>query len=142
MRTAFLVIGELAARDIYGEAALRAIGDVSKPSAYDCPRAVLDTGTRVTIMAVDRGAQLVMEARADRIAHDPMRLDVVDGKCEVGHLPQGAQVHVQRAGSGVLLVDEQGASFTWNDLELDPERLRAGADLLGAMATAHTGVYR
>jgi hypothetical protein len=46
------------------------------------------------------------------------------------------------SGEALLLVDEQGASFTWNDLELDPERLRAGADLLGAMATARTGVYR
>jgi hypothetical protein len=143
MKAGMHVIGELAASDIYGEAALRAVGALHKPSPFDIPRAELDTGTLVTMTAADRGERLVMEARTGRIAHDPLRLEVVDGRCErASELSQAAQVHVQGAGSGVLLVDEHGASFTWNELELDPARLRAGADLLGAMATAQAGVYR
>jgi hypothetical protein len=39
-------------------------------------------------------------------------------------------------------VNEEGMHFRWRDLELDPVRLRAGADLLGSIAAGHASAYR
>jgi hypothetical protein len=47
---------------------------------------------------------------------------------------------VSKVGSGQLSIGNTSA-FLWNDFETDPDRLRAGAALLGAFG-AHDGVYR
>jgi hypothetical protein len=84
----------------------------------------------------------VMSARVyDPIEHEPMTFDVVDGRAELAtKLPQAAQVHLARVGSGTLSIGNTSA-FLWSDLELDPARLRAGAELLGAISL-RGGVYR
>jgi hypothetical protein len=81
---------------------------------------------------------------AQTIAHDPITLDVIDGAYDqqlASKLPQAAHVHLREAGSGRLVVGDQ-TMFVWSSLELDPSRLRAGAELLGALAAARGGVYR
>jgi hypothetical protein len=142
MRGAMELVALLAARDIYGVAALRAMdASVTQPEG-ERPRAELDTGARVVVMAEDKADQLVMSARTyDPIEHEPMVIEVVDGRAELAaKLPQAAQVHLARVGSGTLTIANTLA-FHWRDLELDPARLRAGAELLGAISLRE-GVYR
>jgi hypothetical protein len=70
-----------------------------------------------------------------------MTFEVENGRAErATKLPQAAQVHLARVGTGTLSIGNTSA-FLWHDLELDPERLRAGAELLGAIS-AGGGVYR
>lgn len=77
----------------------------------------------------------VMVARAD-VQHDAF--DIIDGKLAGGRvLPQAAHVHLARAGSASFA----DGVLAWRDLELDAERLRAGAALLGALAAGGT-LYR
>ena len=141
MRGAIELVGVLAATDIYGAAALAALGNVTQP-AGERPRAELDTGARVVVMAEDRDDQLVMSARVyDPIEHEPLTCEVEAGRAELASkLSQAAQVHLAHVGTGTLSIGNTSA-FLWRDLELDPERLRAGAELLGAIS-ASRGVYR
>jgi hypothetical protein len=141
MQTGFLLIGELASRDIYGAHSLATLGTlVGEP-----PHVELDTGTHVIIATAERDDTLVMVAKtAQPIAHEPITLDVVDGTYDqqlASKLPQAAHVHLREAGSGRLVVGGE-TMFVWSSLELDPARLRAGAELLGALAAARGGVYR
>jgi hypothetical protein len=141
MKGAIELVGVLAATDIYGSETLRALGTVEQPEG-ERPRVALDTGARVVVMAEDRNDHLVMSARVDEpMEHERMTLEVVDGRAELAvKLPQAAQVHLARVGSGRLEIGNTLA-FLWNELELDPARLRAGADLLGAISLRE-GVYR
>ncbi|MDQ3339972.1 MAG: hypothetical protein M4D80_32835 [Myxococcota bacterium] len=141
MRSAIELVGVLAATDIYGKVTLEQLGSVTQPDG-ERPRAELDTGARVVVMAEDRDDILVMSARVyDPTEHEPMTFDVVDGRAELAtKLPQAAQVHLARVGTGTLSIGNTSA-FLWSSLELDPERLRAGADLLGAISL-RGGVYR
>lgn len=132
MVEAMRLVGELAARDIYGETVLRTLGPVTHDP---WPRVALDTGVRVVIGAEARDGALVMVARAD-VAADAF--DVVDGKLASDRvLPQAAHVHLARAGTATFA----DGALAWRDLELDAERLRAGAALLGALA-AGGALYR
>jgi hypothetical protein len=142
MRNAIELVGVLASTDLYGVAALRAVGDVTQPEG-ERPRVVVDTGARVVVMAEDRDDRLVMSARVyEPGEHEPLVLEVIDGRAELAaKLPQGAQLHLARAGSGTLTIGNTLA-FHWRELELDPDRLRAGAELLGAIAAGARGVYR
>ena len=80
--------------------------------------------------------RLVMVARVDPMALD-QPIEVVEGRADVS-LPPAAHVFLPQVGTGTIVRD----GFVWADLELDVERLRAGAGLLGALATAGHGVYR
>ena len=148
MIEAMVLVGELAGRDIYGAKALSAIADGRfVPGGRARPRCELDTGTRVVIAAEDRDGKLVMVARtgeppaANEAKPAPTKgalpmatLAIENGQPtdaeRAAELPQGAHVFMRSVGSGTL----EDAAFVWNDLELDPARLRAGADLLGAIA--------
>lgn len=141
MIAAMKLVGELAARDLYGSEMLQAIGGAFSQPPNDRPRVELDTGARVVVMAEDRDDRMVTSARVyDPLPHAPLELDVVDGRAEASTLPQAAQVHLANVGSGRLSIGNI-SSFVWTDFETDPDRLRAGAALLGAF-TAHDGVYR
>jgi hypothetical protein len=72
-----------------------------------------------------------MAARAEI---DVETIEIVDGKFVGAALPPIAH----QVGTGTL--SKHG--FVWHDLELEPARLRAGAELLGAIAAARGGVYR
>ena len=141
MTSAIELVGVLASTDIYGIAALHEVGNVTQPEG-ERPRAELDTGARVVVMAEDHEDNLVMSARVyDPIEHDPMTLEIVDGHSEhATRLPQGAQVHLASVGTAALSIGNT-SSLIWKTLELDPARLRAGAALLGAFSV-RDGVYR
>jgi hypothetical protein len=135
IRNAVELIVELAGRDLYGARRLRDI-EGAVFTYTDRPRAELDTGIRVVIQAEDVGGRLAMVARAaDPPALDPLELAITDGKpAAVVALSQAAEVALARVGSGTLVIAPGELRFTWRDLEIDPECLRAGAELLGATA--------
>ena len=136
MRNALDMIAELANHDLYGIAALREVGTIVQERG-EWPRAELDTGVRVVVGAEDRDGKLVMAAHTLDLIQ-VATIQIVDGSFSGVELPQAAHVHARNAGSGTLSTD----GFVWTDLELDPARLRAGAELLGAIAASRTGVYR
>jgi hypothetical protein len=148
LRTGIRLVAELAGRDLFGVDALARIDGahvVQQPGGR--PRAELDVPVRIVVGAEDVDGHLVMFARADeRIAIDPVELAIVDGKpsdpARAGALPQGASVPMRAVGTGTLIVDGDGLRFRWRDLELDPIKLRAGAELIGAIAAGQAGVYR
>lgn len=149
MRDAFAMIGELASRDLYGLFALRAIAGATTTSpSGERPCAELDTGVRVVVQAEDHDDHLVMVARAaESLAMEPLVIEVSDGRLvdaeRATKLPQAAHAIAHAVGSGTLAIDRANITFAWRSLELDPARLRAGADLIGAIAaSARGGVYR
>ena len=149
LRGGIALLADLAGRDLFGAEALRAIPDASFVQAPgERPRAELDAPVRVVVQAEEQGDHLAMVARAaaEPTTLEPIDLAIVDGRVadaqRAGQLPQGAHVPLRSVGSGVLAVDATGLRFTWRDLELDPARLRAGAELLGAVAAGTGGVYR
>jgi hypothetical protein len=92
----------------------------------------------------------VTQAYARERTSESLWVPVIDGKIASGGLPAtipaAAYPLLARVGSGRLVIDRD-LSFTWNDIELDPGRLRAGAELVGAVASAMRnggigGVYR
>jgi hypothetical protein len=145
------ILAELGARDVFGAAALRAVRGarfVDGPPGGS-PRAELDVPARVAIAAEDVDGALVTVARlGEDPGLDPMRLEVAaSGRLAdpglAGALPQGAHLHLPRTGAGRLILEPGSARFEWADVELDPERLRGGADLLAALcAGGPGGVYR
>lgn len=151
MRAAIALVSELAARDVFGERALRAIADaeIVHPSGSR-PHAELALPARVVIQAEDAGTDLVMVARAGAevgAALDPLDLTVTGGTVldaeRANVLPQAAHVVLREVGTGQLVRDADGVRFSWSTLELDPARLHAGARLVGAVASAHAGAaYR
>jgi hypothetical protein len=142
MRNAIELVVELAACDLYGARWLRGIEGAAF-TYTDRPRAELDTGIRVVIAAEDVDGALAMVARAaDPPVLDPLELAITDGKPATAvALSQAAEVALARVGSGRLSIAPGELRFTWPDLEIDPERLRAGAELLGAVARP-PDVYR
>ena len=140
LRDAIAIIAELAARDLYGIEALRAIeGGVLAANEQGWPIVEVATSARVVIGANDHEGQLVMVAlTSEPTATEPMELEIVDGAARdtdrASRLPPGAHVALRSVGTGVLVVTDKGMQFRWRDLELDPACLRAGADLLGAIA--------
>ncbi len=149
LRDAVAIVGELASRDLYGSQALRAVeGGVFGANERGWPIVEVATSARVTIGAIDHEGQLVMLAlSSDPTVAEPMQLEIVEGAARDAYrmsaFPPGAHVALRSIGTGVLVVTEKGMHFRWRDLELDPLRLRAGADLLGAMAAGHdASVYR
>ena len=140
------LLAELAGRDLYGAAALGAVpgGTFSERGG---PRVELDAPVRVVIAPEEIDGRLVTCARlADAPAIDALTIGVEDGRTTdaalATKLPQSAHVPLRRVGTGTLVVDAAQARFEWRDIELDPDRLRAAAELLGALATASSGVYR
>jgi hypothetical protein len=148
LRAAITLLADLAGRDLYGVEALRAIDGASvAPTRARWPQAVIDAQTRVVIGAEHPGEVLVMVARVPEPGErEPLALDIVDGapaSAELAsRLPQAAHVPLHDVGSGTLAIDGDGLSFTWTTLELDPVRLRAGAELLGAAAAGQVGIFR
>jgi hypothetical protein len=96
MVAAMRLVGQLAARDLYGVAVLQSVGGAFSQPNNDRPRIAIDTGARVVVMAEDRDDQIVMSARVyEPLPHAPVLLEVVDGRAEgASQLPQGAQVHL------------------------------------------------
>jgi hypothetical protein len=128
MLAAIDLVVELANRDFYGVNALKDLGSMATgPNGW--PSAELDTGIRVVVGAEERDGKLVMAARA---SVDVETIEIVNGRFDA-LLPH----HALEVGTGTL----SKTGFVWRDLELDPARLRAGAQLLGALASSHT-VYR
>lgn len=145
IHAAVALIADLASRDLHGREILQRIdGGVLSADQDGWPRVELDTGVRVVIRADASGERLVMVARSnDRAAIAKGTFAIEAGKLiDSVTLPQRAQVAVQHVGTGTLTVDEQGSSFRWPELEIPPEQLRAGADLLGALANADAHAYR
>lgn len=149
LRDAIAIVGELAPRDLYGIEALRAVeGGVVGANEHGWPIVEVATSARVVVGAVDHEGQLVMQAlSSDATVGEPMQLEIVDGTAReadrVSRLPPGAHVALRSIGTGVLVATETSIQFRWRDLELDPVRLRAGADLLGSIAAGHdASVYR
>jgi hypothetical protein len=115
----------------------------------DGPRAELDAPARVVIRAEAVAEQLVTVAR---LSEDPGMGPLVlaveaggrpDDPALASQLPQGAHVHLPRVGAGTLHIEPGATRFVWADIELAPERLRAGAELLGALRSGTLGgVYR
>ena len=145
LRAAITMIAELANRDLYGVDSLRAVADAAisqKPGAW--PEIVLDLQARVVIRAEHPGPELVMVARVDEVAErEELVAEIVNGNASgTERLPQAALATLPRVGTGRLAVSRDGLSFTWPVLEVDPDHLRAGAELLGAIAAGHAGVYR
>ena len=126
---------ELASRDLYGVNALKEVGTLVTTNEW--PRAELDTGVRVVVGAEDLDDKLVMSART-LAPLDVATVEIVDGTFSGVDLPQAAHVHAREVGTGTLSRD----GFVWRDFELDPARLRAGAELLGAIAASRGGIYR
>jgi hypothetical protein len=143
------LVGELAARDLRGETALRAIRGAAFGSSAGRPWVELDVPVRVTISTEDVGGQLATVARlAEDPGADPLVLAIdpsgrPEDRALASKLPQGAHVHLSRTGAGTLHIEPGATRFVWPDVELDPERLRAGAELLGALRTGGPGgVFR
>jgi hypothetical protein len=149
LRDGIAIIVEVAARDIYGVEALRSVeGGALATNDHGWPVVEVATSARVVIGAEDQGGRLVMVARtSDAPSAEPIELEIVDGNARDGErvskLPPGAHVALRRVGSGVLAVTGEGIHFRWRELELDAARLRAGADLLGAIAAGRdASAYR
>lgn len=145
LRAAIAMIAELANRDLYGVEALRAVPGAAlsrQPDAW--PEIALDLQARVVIRAEHPGPELVMVTRVHEVAErEELVIEIVNGNASgPERLPQAALVTLPRVGTGRLAISRDGLSFTWPTLEADPERLRAGAELLGAVAAGQAGVYR
>jgi hypothetical protein len=143
LRDGIAIVAEIAARDIYGVEALRSVeGGALAETDRGWPVVAVATSARVVIGAEDCDGRLVMVARTSDVPRaEPLELDIVEGSARDGEraskLPPGAHVALRRIGSGVLGVTAEGVHLRWRELELDPARLRAGADLLGAIAAGH-----
>lgn|GEM_PF-2352542 len=145
------LLTELAERDIYERAALESVrGATVRLSADGVPRAELDAPSRVVIGAEPVGETLATVARlADDAGLEAIEL-VLDGhgrpddRERASALPQGAHVFMPRVGAGRLVVEEGATRFEFPGLEIDSDRLRASAELLGAIraASARAGVFR
>jgi hypothetical protein len=148
MHAGFDLVLELASQDLYGEAALRAVpGGAFALGSTGIPEVALDVPLRVVIRTEPVADHMVSVARlTERVDGEPLSVAIKDGRCVdpalASQLPQGAHVPMRQVGSGRLVMTKGGASFTWRAVELDPDRLRAGAELIGAIAAAPTGVYR
>lgn len=149
MAAGFELIADLARRDFFGSDALRAVGGPGYSETAHGPEAAIDAPTRVVLRAEPIGGQLVTVAR---LAADPGMSPVVlevDGTGRpadaalASALPQAAQVYLRQVGAGTLIIEPGATRFSWREIQLDPERLRAGAQLLGALSTGGTGgVFR
>ena len=65
------------------------------------------------------------------------------GEDRTSQLPQGAHVYLAEVGAGRLVVANGATRFEFPRIETDPQRLRASAQLLGAIgAGVPGGVFR
>lgn len=140
------LIAELGARDLYGRQILERVegGTISEDKG-GWPRVELDTGVRVVIRAEVLGDNLAMVARTSERGIELEPLVITDGKVEPARgaqLPPGAHVPLGNVGTATLTVDDGGMSVAWRSIEVDAASLRAGAELLGAMAIAAPSAYR
>ncbi|HUH05665.1 MAG TPA: hypothetical protein VML75_26910 [Kofleriaceae bacterium] len=148
MQAGLDLISDLASRDCYGSNALQEVGGPGFAQTEHGPLAALDAPTRVVLQAEPVNGQLVTVARlgADP-GLAPMRLELDENgrpsdPALASALPQGAQVYLRQVGAGTLSI-EAGAHFSWRGIQTDPARLRAAAQLLGALSTGGAGgVFR
>lgn len=145
MKAGFELVASLAGCDFYGTEALRAVGGHGFEETPSGPRAVVDTPARIILQPRLKGSQVVTIARLKQAVSIPaMTLAVGDPRDEAPshRLPQGAQMHLRQAGVGTLVIEPGGARFEWSEIETDPQRLLAGARLLGALTGEIGGVFR
>lgn len=138
------LLSELAGRDLYGREILARVGGTLSADTDGWPRVELDTGVRVTIRAESIADRLAMVARAaERCPLEPGVIAIVDGHVDPAlQLPQGAHVAIQTVRTATLMIEESSTWLVFPALEIEPERLRAGAELLGAIATTLPDAYR
>jgi hypothetical protein len=149
------LVAELASVDLFGAEALRALpGGAYRPPTgpWDdrtIPHVVIGEPAPVTIAPAILGRRVVTRATVgDGPRERPLKILVrSDGSAEPAgdpaRLPPAAARLLRRAGDGTLVVDGARTSFTWLDIETDPERLMAGVGLLAALAGGPShGVYR
>jgi hypothetical protein len=149
------LVAEIANADIFGVEALRDLpGAVYHPPSgpwndRSVPYVVLARPVPVTIAPAVVGRRAVTRAEVGDGPRDrPLKLLVrADGSREpaggAAQLPPAATAFLRKVGDGTLIVDGARTSFTWLQIETDPERLVAGARLLAALAGAPAqGVYR
>jgi len=149
LRDGMTIISELAARDLYGFDTLRTVeGGTLGIDQRGWPTVAIAAATRVVIGADAHDGRMVMVARtSEPCPLEPMQLEITGGAARdserVSRLPPGAHVALRGVGTGMLEIAAEGTSFRWRELELDAQRLRAAADLLGAIAAApHATEFR
>lgn len=149
------LVAELAGVDLFGVEALRALpGAVYRPPSgpWDqrtVPHVVIAQPVPVTVAPAILGRRAVTRATVgDGPRERPLKILVRSDRSaepadSVARLPPAAIGFLRRAGNGTLVVDGANTSFTWLDVETDPERLMAGIKLLAALASAPgQGAYR
>lgn len=149
------LMAEIAGADLFGIGALRALPGATyhPPSGPWNDRsvayAVVAHPVPVTLAPVVVGRRAVTRATVGDGPRDrPLKLLVrARGACEpadaAAELPPAAASWLHKVGEGTLIVDGARTSFTWLQIETDPERLLAGARLLAALSGAPAqGVYR
>jgi hypothetical protein len=149
------LVAELAGADLFGAEALRALpGGAYRPPTgpwndRTTPHVVIGQPVPVTIAPAILGRRVVTQATVgDGPRERPLKIIVrSDGSAEpasgLAQIPPAAARFLRRTGNGTLVVDGARTSFTWLDVETDPERLMAGVGLLAALASGPSqGVYR
>lgn len=155
LEESFDLVGEIAGADLFGVEALRKLpGGMYRPPTgpWDdrtIPHVVIGQPVPVTIMPAILGRRVVTRATVEGGLRERSLKILVrsDGSAEpadgLAELPPGAARFLRRVGDGTLVVDGAGTSFTWLEVETDPERLMAGVGLLVALASGPgQGVYR
>lgn len=134
------LVAELAGRDLHGRTVLARVEGTLSNDTDGWPRVELDTGVRVVIRAEVIADRLAMVARAsERGMLEPAVIAIVDGRVDPAQgaqLPPGAHVAAHGVRTATLMIEDSGTWLVFPGLEIEPERLRAGAELLGAIAMA------
>jgi hypothetical protein len=149
------LVAEIAGVDLFGAEALRNLRGATyhPPSgswdARTIPYAVVEHPVPVTLAPVLLGRRAVTRATVgDGPRERPLKIlvragGVAEPADAVAALPPAAAGLLRRVGVGTLIVDGAKTSFTWLDVETDPERLMTGGKLLAALASGPSqGVYR
>lgn len=152
---------EMLSIDVYGRAALEALGGPGFGETEGVPWAQVAMPAEVYVRAEAHEGKLVTVARLrGDLDMAPLRLQLAEGgqteqREEHGRLPLSAQQFLPQVGAGTLIVEARtntsdepqstwpGTRFVWTDIITDADALKAGAQLLGALTNRGAGgVFR
>lgn len=140
INSALDLVAELACRDLFGVAAMRAVGGpgyVEKRGGY--PQVERSDPAPVLIEVRDIGGRLATVASLKKVGDwRPVTASIKEGALVDRNAFQQfaalAHAQVAKVGTATLVVESgQAPRVQWEGVEHDPERLIAGARMLGAL---------